>query len=191
MRRPILGPTVASHLLARWPRFADVESVDSMSFLFGGLSDARGNLDSLIEPFVGLVSSERCAGDGRETDPANEHEFVATRNFVQRSRLKIGDESQSLTLTPGKSLNGYDLTEPHGPRLSIKMVGIVPRRCIPQLDDGTPLIFISPALFAENIGLSETLMNVVLRPASTSTPRASSWTCSALAAEPRPGTLIS
>ena len=42
------------------------------------------------------------------------------------------------------------------------MVGIVDGAS--QLDDGTPLIFISPALLTENIGLSETLMNVDLRP---------------------------
>jgi hypothetical protein len=142
----------------------DVERVDSMSFLFGGLSDTHGNDLDFPLTFVG---SFRPSGlrliDGRETDPANEHEFVATRNFVQRSQLKIGDELNLVTLTPEEARqNGYVLTDPHGPRLSIKMVGIVDGAS--QLDDGTPLIFISPALFAENIGLSETLMNVVLRP---------------------------
>jgi ABC-type antimicrobial peptide transport system permease subunit len=142
----------------------DVESVDSMSFLFGGLSDTDGN--DLDYPLT-FVGSFRPSGlrllDGRETDPANEHEFVATRNFVNQSKLKIGDELNLVTLTPEQaSESGYDLTDPQGPRLSIKMVGIVDGAS--QLDDGTPLIFISPALFSENIGLALTLMNVDLRP---------------------------
>jgi hypothetical protein len=152
-------------LASRVAALPDVESVDSMTFLFGGLRDTDGNQLDYPLTFVG---SFRPSGlrlvDGRETDPANEHEFVATRNFLQRSQLKIGDELNLVTLTPEEARqNGYDLTgDPQGPRLSIKMVGIVDGAS--QLDDGTPLIFISPALFAENIGLSETLMNVVLRP---------------------------
>ena len=135
-----------------------------MSFLFGGLSDTEGkNLDYPLT----FVGSFRPSGlrlvDGRETDPANEHEFVATRNFVERSQLKIGDDLNLVTLTPEQAReNGYVLTDPQGPRLLIKMVGIVDGAS--QLDNGTPLIFISPALFGENIGLSETLINVDLRP---------------------------
>ncbi len=134
-----------------------------MSFLFGGLTDASGkDVDSALE----FVGSFRPGGvrlvDGRATDPGNEHEFVATRNFVKRTRMKLGDEVNLVTLTPEQSLNGYNISEPEGPHLSIKMVGIVDGAS--QLDDDTPLIFISPALLAENIGLSETLMNVDLRP---------------------------
>ena len=127
-----------------------VESVDSMSFVFGGLSDASGNNLDFALVFAG---SFRPSGvrlvDGRAPDPANEHEFVATRNFVRQSQLKIGDELNLVTLTPEQARqNGYDLSDPQGPRLSIKMVGIVDGAS--QLDDGTPLIFISPALLAEN-----------------------------------------
>jgi hypothetical protein len=154
------GKPLASQVAA----LPGVAAVDSMSFLFGGLSDTNGQaLDFALE----FVGSFRPSGvrlvDGRATDPANEHEFVATRNFVQQSKLKIGDELNLVTLTPDQARqNGYDITDPQGPSLSIKMVGIVDGAS--QLDDGTPLIFISPALFAENIGLSETLMNVDLRP---------------------------
>ncbi|MEY2522889.1 MAG: putative transport system permease protein [Ilumatobacteraceae bacterium] len=140
-----------------------VESVESMSFIFGGLSDASGNnLDFALEFAGSFHPSGVRLVDGRAADPANEHEFVATRNFVRQSNLKIGDELNLVTLTPEQSLNGYDLSDPQGPRLSIKMVGVVDGAS--QLDDGTPLIFISPALLAENVGLSETLMDVDLRP---------------------------
>jgi ABC-type antimicrobial peptide transport system permease subunit len=140
-----------------------VESVDSMSFVFGGLVDPGGKeLDFALE----FAGSFRPSGvrlvDGRAADPTNEHEFVATRSFARRAQLKIGDELNLVTLTPEQSLNGYDLSDPQGPRLSIKMVGIVDGAS--QLDDGTPIIFISAALLTENIGLSETLMDVDLRP---------------------------
>jgi|GEM_PF-4774228 len=183
------GKPLASQVAA----LPGVASVDSMSFLFGGLTDANGNDLDFPLTFVG---SFRPSGlrltDGRETDPANEHEFVATRNFVHQSKLKIGDELKLVTLTPEEARqNGYVLTDPQGPRLSIKMVGIVDGAS--QLDDGTPLIFISPALFAENIGLSESLMNVVLRPGvDLSTLRAELDADPALSAlSVEPGTLIS
>ena len=140
-----------------------VESVDSMSFVFGGLSDAGGNNLDFSLVFAG---SFRPGGvrlvDGRAADPANEHEFVATRNFVGRTHLKIGDALNLVTLTPDQALNGFNLSDPRGPRLSITMVGIVDGAS--QLDDSTPIVVISPALLGENIGLSETLMDVDLRP---------------------------
>ena len=78
--------TAASHLPAKVAALPGVESVDSMSFLFGGLSDPSGKeLDFALE----FVGSFRPSGvrlvDGRATDPTNEHEFVATRSFVRRS----------------------------------------------------------------------------------------------------------
>ncbi|MBK5331382.1 MAG: hypothetical protein JJD93_05390, partial [Ilumatobacteraceae bacterium] len=169
-----------------------VESVDSMSFLFGGLADANGNNLEFALEFAG---SFRPSGvrlvDGRAVDPANEHEFVATRNFVRQTQLKIGDELNLVTLTPEQSLNGYDLSDPQGPSLSITMVGIVDGAS--QLDDGTPLIFISPALLGENVGLSETLMNVDLRPGvDLAMLRAELDAAPALSAlSLEPGTLIS
>ena len=141
-----------------------VERVASMSFVFGGINTLAGeNLDYALE----FAGSFRPSGlrivDGRETNPANEHEFVATGNFVKQSHLKIGDELNLATLTPAQSLNGYDGSAPEGPHLSIKMVGIADGAS--QLDDGTPLIFISPALLANpDVGLSATLMDVDLRP---------------------------
>ena len=171
---------------------AGVEKVDSMSFVFGGLSDATGqDLGSALE----FAGSFRPSGvrlvDGRAPDPANEHEFVATRNFVRQFKLKIGDELKLVTLTPAQSLKGYDLSDPQGPTLSIEMVGIVDGAS--QLDDGTPLIFISPALLAENVGLSATLMDVDLRPGmDLATLRAELDAAPALAAlSLEPGTLIS
>lgn len=141
-----------------------VDSVDSMSFVFGALSDNSGNNLDFSLVFAG---SFRPGGvrlvDGRQTDPANEHEFVATRNFVQRSHMKIGDTLNLITMTQDQALqNGFDLSDPQGPRVSIKMVGIVDGAS--QLDDATPIVVVSPALLAEPIGLSESLMTVDLRP---------------------------
>ena len=141
-----------------------VQSVDSMSFVFGGLSDATGN--SLDFPLV-FSGSFRAAGvrlvEGREPDPGNEHEFVATRTFVQQSHTRIGDALNLTTLTPDQARqNGFGLADPQGPRLSVELVGIVDGAS--QLDDATPIVIISPALLGQSVGLSETLMNVDLRP---------------------------
>ncbi len=140
-----------------------VESVESMSFVFGGLSDASGNNLEFALEFAGSFhpGGVRLV-DGRATDPSNEHEFVATRNFVRQTSIEIGDELNLVTLTPEQSLSGYDISDPQGPRLSITLVGIVDGAS--QLDDATPIIFISPALLNEEVGLSQTLMDVDLRP---------------------------
>src|SRR4051794_40238004 len=63
-----------------------VNSVDTMSFVFGGMADKDGNM--LDFPLV-FAGSFRPAGvalvEGRPADPNNLHEFVATRNFVERA----------------------------------------------------------------------------------------------------------
>ena len=141
-----------------------VESVDSTSFVFGGLGDDG---DTRFANALVFTGSYRAGGlrlvEGRDADPANEHEFVGTRHFADSSRMRIGDQVNLTTLTAEEALeNGFDVSDPQGPRLSITMVGIADGAA--QLDDGTPLVFVSPALLAENIGLSMTLMNVDLRP---------------------------
>ena len=140
-----------------------VESVESASFVFGGLGDVGDNgLDALVFAGSYRISGVRLV-EGRAASPTDEHEFVATRKFAHVSHMQIGDKVNLVTMTPEQAFeNGYDLSDPQGPRLSIEMVGIVDGAS--QLDDGSAIVFVSPALLAENIGLSQTLMNVDLRP---------------------------
>lgn len=140
-----------------------VEKVDSMSFVFGGLTKSDGTNVDFALTFSG---SFRPAGvrlvDGREADPANAHEFVATRSFVQTANVKIGDSLNLVTLTPDQARqNGFDVSDPQGPELSIKMVGIVDGAT--ELDNPYAIVFVSPALRELPVGLSQTLMVVDLQ----------------------------
>jgi ABC-type lipoprotein release transport system permease subunit len=170
-----------------------VESVDSLSFVFGGLGEPG---ETRFDNALVFIGTYRANGlrlvEGRDADPADEHEFVATRHFADTTHMQIGDEVNLVTMTSEEALaHGFDLSDPHGPRLSIKMVGIADGAA--QLDDGTPLIYISRALLAEDIGLSLTLMSVDLRPdVGLSTLRAELDAAPQLAAlTVEPGELIS
>lgn len=141
-----------------------VQAVSSMSFVFGGLTDSEGRDVDFTLVFAG---SYRGSGvrliAGRAADPANEHEFVATSNFIAKNHGKIGDTWTLVTLTSEQSRQGgFDISDPQGPKVSMVLVGIV--NGASQLDDGTPVAYVSSALLDSDIGLATSLISVDLRP---------------------------
>ena len=142
-----------------------VSSVDPMTFVFGGLVAADGA--PLESPTV-FIGSFRPAGvrlvEGRETDPRNPNEFVASRSFVEQTHAKLGDSFDLVTLTPDQARDfGFAMDDPQGPRVPVVLVGVVDGAV--QLEDPFPFVVVSPALMeGYEIGVADSLMAVDLRP---------------------------
>jgi len=144
---------------------AGVTSVDAMTFVFGGVVGERG--DELGNAIM-FTGSARAVGarlvSGRDADPHNEHEFVATQSFVDEAHAELGDSFDFATLSQDQAdQDGYTGADPEGPRFAATLVGVVDGPS--KLDDPTPIIVVSPALLDEpDVGLKVTLMAVDLQP---------------------------
>jgi hypothetical protein len=155
------GPPRTRELAA----LSTVESASSFTFVFGGLVDptAGDPLDALVfsgsyDPLaVQLVS-------GRDANSTVEHEFVATRSFVDLAGAELGDVFDLVTLTQEQAdAEGFLVSDPQGPQLTIELVGIVDGPV--QLDDPTPIAMVSPALLDRpDLGIALTMVAVDLRP---------------------------
>ena len=115
-----------------------------------------------------FIGSFRPAGvrlvEGREADPHNPNEFVATRSFVEQTHAKLGDSFDLVTLTPEQARDfGFAMDDPQGPRVPVVLVGVVDGAA--QLEDPFPFVVVSPALLdGYEIGVADTLMAVDLQP---------------------------
>lgn len=142
-----------------------VASVEAMTFVFGGLLDSNGNAIDYANVFIGLP---RATGEhlveGRLADPGNEHEFVANQSFVEQNHATLGENFELVTLTQEQARDvGFAMDDPQGPRAPITLVGIMDGAA--KLDDSTPGVVVSPAMFDEgDIGVADSLMAVDLRP---------------------------
>lgn len=144
----------------------DVESAASVTYIFGGISPPNGEFIE-ASVFAGLPEA---AGtrlvSGRAADPADEHEFVASRSFVDLTGASIGDTFDLATLTEEQAVNGWNTPDFRGPRLTEQLVGIVdgPSR----LDDPSPIVVVSPALLSEpDLGVAATVTSIDLRPGAS------------------------
>ncbi|MEP7201277.1 MAG: FtsX-like permease family protein [Ilumatobacteraceae bacterium] len=142
-----------------------VQSVEPMTFVFGVLIAADGTSLDSATVFIG---SFRAGGvrvvEGRETDPHNPNEFVASRSFLEQNHANLGDSFDLVTLTPQQAHDfGFAMDDPQGPRVSIVLVGVVDGAV--QLEDPVPFAVASPALLDNyEIGVADTLMAVDLQP---------------------------
>src|SRR4051794_29000206 len=98
-----------------------VDSVDAMSFVFGGIADKKGKPLDFSLVFAGSFRPSGVAlVEGRRADPSNEHEFIATRNFVKRAHARLGDSFKRVTETTEEALQGFSVDDPKGPRADIE-----------------------------------------------------------------------
>ncbi|TFH13724.1 MAG: hypothetical protein E4H05_10515, partial [Acidimicrobiales bacterium] len=140
-----------------------VASVDSITFVFGSVTGPTG-----ADPGPALVfsGSPRAIGmrlvRGRETDPDNASEVVASQSFVDAAHAEIGDSFEVVTFTQQQADNGgFGTPNPEGPRVLVTLVGVIDGPT--QLDDPTPLVVVSPAFLREpEVGLALTLTAVDL-----------------------------
>ena len=140
-----------------------VDGAESYTFVFGGLIDpVTGELvDSL------LFSGSRGAFgaklvDGRDVDPLDNSEFVASQSFIEATGASIGDRYRLVTLTPQQAFeSGFDVDDPRGPESTVTLVGVFdsPGR----LDDPSPVALVSPALLDDpDVGIALTMIAVDL-----------------------------
>ena len=85
-----------------------------------------------------LAGSYRPGGvhlvEGRAPDPGTQHEFVATRNFLDASHAALGDTFELVTQSPEQvAREGFALDDPQGPTVPVTLVGVVDGAA--QLDD--------------------------------------------------------
>lgn len=156
-------------LTAAVARLPAVSSVDSLTFVFGGLSrsgPARvGTQESIVANL--FAGSVRPAGAhivaGRAADPNTPGEFVATRALLRSSGAKVGDPFTLTTLTQEQAdTNGFAAPHPAGPVVKATLVGII--EAPDELDDPSATAIFSPSLITdERLGISATPMAVGLR----------------------------
>lgn len=153
------GPPRTSEVAA----LPGVVSVDAITFVFGGLIGPQGELAPNALMFSG---SPRAADvhviNGRAPDPHDEHDFVATQNWVDDGHAALGDSFEFATLSQEQAdRSGFTAADPQGPRFAATLVGVIGGPA--TLDDPTPTIIVSSALLDEpGIGVKVTLMAVDL-----------------------------
>ena len=144
---------------------AGVSRADSFTFVFGGLVDpASGKpIDSLLFSGTSHAFGAQLVA-GRDVDPTDAGEFVASRSFVDATGAALGDRFRLLTLTPEQAAeSGFAVDHPDGPESMIRLVGVIdsPQR----LDDPTPVALVSPALLEDpNVGIALTMIAIDLDP---------------------------
>ncbi|MEO7398520.1 MAG: FtsX-like permease family protein [Ilumatobacteraceae bacterium] len=143
---------------------AGVELAHSFTFVFGGVS--RSGSDEQLDSLVFGGSAEAAGAtlvEGRNPDPTEPGEFVASRSFVTSVGAGIGDEFDLITLTQEQAdATGFYSESPAGPHLPALLVGIVEGAA--ALQDPTPTLFFSPALLGEPaIGVSQSMIAVRFR----------------------------
>lgn len=80
-------------------RLPGADSVSAITFVFGGLTRRGGGGDIEGATLTGsyLATGTRLVS-GRDTNPANAGEFVASRDFVQENHVAVGDAFNLVTL---------------------------------------------------------------------------------------------
>ena len=144
------------------------EAVQAATFVFGGVRKpgAEQPLDALV--FVGSYApmGARLVA-GRDADPADDHQFVATRSFVDANHATLGDRFQLVTLTQEQSDKaGFSDEQPAGPTFDVTLVGIIDGPA--DADDPTtrvqPLaVFAPPLIDGTEVGVAVTIMAVWFR----------------------------
>ena len=144
---------------------AGVSSADSYTFVFGGLVDPVDGefVDSLLFSGSSNAMGAKLVA-GRDVDPTDDSEFVASRSFVDATGATLGDRFQLVTLTPEQAAeSGFAVDHADGPQLTVTLVGVIdsPQR----LDDPTPMALVSPALLEDpNVGIALTMIAIDLDP---------------------------
>lgn len=103
-------------------RLPGVESVRTITFVFGGLVDGDGNFADAIA-FAGrqeAFGTQMIAG----REPTGLGEFAASKAFVDETGADLGDRYTLITLTQEEGdTSGFDTESPSGPTFETTLVG--------------------------------------------------------------------
>ncbi len=151
-----------------------VAGLESATFVFGGFTPVGADADAFNQKtFVGLVfaGSQASFGTvvvaGREPDPQNPAEFVATKSFLERSGSQLGTQLDLWVIPSGPAHDqGFDAHGQAYRLLTATLVGVIDGPA--QLQDGDPVAaFPASLLSAGDVGISATISNVTLAPGAT------------------------
>jgi putative ABC transport system permease protein len=145
-----------------------VRRVNAATFVFGGLVDPRTekSIDGIV--FAGDPGAIGRITIGRAPDPSNPHEFVASRNLLSATGLRLGDSVRLLTLTQSQADAEGFAVAPEGPTVEATVVGVIESPS--ELDDPSPVAVFPAALLGEgDIGVAATPMVVDLNIDSATT----------------------
>ena len=147
-----------------------VESVDAVTFVFGGLArrDGASAPDAIV-----FAGSHRAIGTrlatGREADPSVPGEFVATRTFAEAWGVALGDRFTLRTLSQEQAdragFEAFATEGPQGPSLDAVLVGTVDGPA--ELEEPTPLAVVPPSLLDRGAGAAVTIMSLQMRPGTS------------------------
>lgn len=185
-----------------------VHSVAAITFLFGGLvpadealgdaadggANGYGFLDSLVFAGTRAALGGRII-EGRDVDPTQPGEFVASRSFAQGANATVGQNFRLLTISADQAAaSGFDVAEPAGPTIEATLVGIFEGSATLQ-DDYPVSVFPPTILDGTDIGVSASQMAVDLVTGATaadlrtdldSLPRGDTFAINALEVVPEP-----
>ena len=146
-----------------------VVSVESVTFVFGGLGPATVGASVPPDALVFAGAPSAIGGrivEGREADPSNPGEFVATQSFVTASNARVGDTYVLQTITKDQAAaSGFDVSVPEGPTIPATLVGVFGK--LASLDDNPMVVFPYSLVDSGDIGVSATLSAVTLAPEAT------------------------
>ena len=148
----------------------EVRSVESASFVFGGLVPLDGDepIDALVFAGTPAVSGDRIVA-GEAPDPSRPGDFCASAGFVERLGGRIGQRFSLVTITQATAdRSGFDVEAPDGPSLPARLVCTMSGPS--DLQEGYAIaVFPRSLLLAGDVGIADTVHLVDLVPGTRDT----------------------
>jgi hypothetical protein len=147
-----------------------VRSVDSASFVFGGIVPLDGDepVDAIVFAGTPAVSGDRIVS-GRAPDPSNPGDFCASSGFVDRIGGRIGQRFTLITISQASADRlGFDVPVPDGPTVEARLVCTMSGPS--ELQEGYSIAVFPPSLLdAGDVGIADTVHLVDLEPGTQAT----------------------
>jgi hypothetical protein len=144
-----------------------VASAEAITFIFASVTSPAGEDGEGAIALAGSRLSTSRLVAGRPADPADPHEFVASRDFVDEQGARLGDRFPLVSWTREQVDRGGFFNEPPlGYSFDAELVGVI--EAPEALETTYSAAFVSPGLFdAEPVVSGQTIMSVRLEPGTT------------------------
>ncbi len=148
----------------------EVRSVDSASFVFGGLIPLGGGepIDALVFAGTPAVSGDRIVA-GEAPEESRPGDFCASAGFVERLGGRIGQRFTLVTIAQATAdRSGFDVEGPDGPTLPARLVCTMSGPS--DLQEGYAIaVFPRSLLQTGDVGIADTVHLVDLEPGTRAT----------------------
>ena len=171
------GEPTAAQLEAfrRVPEVAAVAVLPEFLIVPDGLSIV--NVPAAVDATFGSVIDRARLITGREANPSAVDEITIGEGLASLLRLKVGSHLDAASATPAEvatALSGGDPGQPSGPKLRLRVVGIVRRPLdLGELGSSGGLFALTPAFnraYADRIGVYVTTLRVRTRDGAADLP---------------------